>query len=113
MSNSTGTNLENRISNENLVRRIQNGKETAANMAQLWQQTKAFIAMIARKYTGYAEFDDLVQEGYLGLYEAVNHYDTARGIPFINYACLVEKVFTMRREENSISYYLKKIHRKL
>ncbi|WP_416810387.1 sigma factor, partial [Dorea formicigenerans] len=38
------------------------------------------------KYTGYAEFDDLVQEGYLGLYEAVNHYDTARGIPFINYA---------------------------
>lgn len=40
MSNSTGTNLENRISNENLVRRIQNGEETAANMAQLWQQTK-------------------------------------------------------------------------
>ncbi|RGO48269.1 sigma-70 family RNA polymerase sigma factor [Dorea formicigenerans] len=86
MSNSTGTNLENRISNENLVRRIQNGEETAANMAQLWQQTKAFIAMIARKYTGYAEFDDLVQEGYLGLYEAVNHYDIVRGIPFINYA---------------------------
>ena len=74
------------ITNEQLVARIQAGEETAANMLQLWQQTKAFVAKLARKYKGYAEFDDLMQEGYLGLNEAVNHYDVSRHIPFINYA---------------------------
>lgn len=74
------------ITNEQLVVRIQAGEETAANMLQLWQQTKAFVAKLAKKYKGYAEFDDLMQEGYLGLNEAVNHYDVSQHIPFINYA---------------------------
>ena len=74
------------ITNEQLVARIQAGEETVANMLQLWQQTKAFVAKLAKKYKGYAEFDDLMQEGYLGLNEAVNHYDVSQHIPFINYA---------------------------
>ena len=63
------------MTNEQLVARIQAGENTAENMLQLWQQTKAFVAKLAKKYKGYAEFDDLMQEGYLGLNEAVNHYD--------------------------------------
>ena len=51
------------ITNEQLVARIQAGEETVANMLQLWQQTKAFVAKLAKKYKGYAEFDDLMQEG--------------------------------------------------
>lgn len=74
------------MTNEQLVVRIQAGEETAANMLQLWQQSKAFVAKLAKKYKGYAEFDDLMQEGYLGLNEAVNHYDVSQHIPFINYA---------------------------
>ena len=74
------------MTNEQLVARIQAGENTAENMLQLWQQTKAFVAKLAKKYKGYAEFDDLMQEGYLGLSEAVNHYDVSQHIPFINYA---------------------------
>ena len=74
------------MTNEQLVARIQAGENTAENMLQLWQQTKAFVAKLAKKYKGYAEFDDLMQEGYLGLNEAVNHYDVSQHIPFINYA---------------------------
>ena len=86
MSNGAGVNLENRISNEQLVRRIQSGEEPAENMLQLWQQSKDFIAMLAGKYTGYAEKDDLIQEGYLGLNAAVEHYDSDQGVTFIHYA---------------------------
>ena len=74
------------MTNEQLVTRIQAGENTAANMLQLWQQNKAFVAMLARKYKGYAEIDDLMQEGYLGLNDAVEHYDIDSGCPFISYA---------------------------
>lgn len=55
-------------------------------MTLLWQQNQNFIAMIARKYSSCAEMEDLEQEGYIGLYEAVKHYDTSSEVPFINYA---------------------------
>lgn len=74
------------MTNEELVIRIQAGIDTAENSAQLYEQNRGFIAMIASKYRGYAEFDDLMQEGYLGLSAAVDHWDQAEGVPFISYA---------------------------
>ena len=74
------------MTNEQLVARIQVGEDTAVNMLQLWEQNQRFIGMIAVKYSGYAEMDDLKQEGYLALCEAVRHYNPDQGVPFINYA---------------------------
>ena len=74
------------MSNEELVIKIQNGIDTAENMLKLWEQTKKFISMIAKKYSTYAELEDLEQEGYLALYDAVDHYKGEMGIPFISYA---------------------------
>ena len=74
------------MDNEQLVARIQGGDNEAENMLQLWRQNKAFIAMIARKYSAGAEMEDLEQEGYIALCEAVQHYDPARGMSFIGYA---------------------------
>ena len=74
------------MDNEQLVARIQAGEDEAENMLQLWQQNKAFIATIARKYSSGAEMEDLEQEGYIGLCEAVRHYDSERGMSFISYA---------------------------
>lgn len=74
------------IPNEQLVARIRAGEDTAENMLQLWQQNKAFVAMMTRKYKGYAEIDDLMQEGYLGLNDAVEHYDIDSSYSFISYA---------------------------
>ena len=79
-------NLENRISNEQFVARIQAGENEAENMLQLWQQNRGFIATVARKYTSLAEMEDLEQEGYIGLCEAVRHYEPDKGMKFISYA---------------------------
>lgn len=74
------------MDNEQLVARIQAGINEADHMLILWQQNQKFIRMLAVKYAGYAELDDLIQEGYFGLCEAVRHYDPDQEIPFINYA---------------------------
>mgnify|MGYP002510297927 CR=1 FL=1 len=61
--------------NEQLVARIKAGEDTAENMAQLYEQVRGFIHSIARKYRGYAEAEDLEQEGCLALYPAIAGYD--------------------------------------
>lgn len=42
------------MTNEQLVARIQAGENTAENMLQLWQQTKAYIYKVAKRYSGWA-----------------------------------------------------------
>ena len=74
------------MDNEQLVARIQGGDNEAENMLELWKQNKAFIATIARRYSAGAEMEDLEQEGYIALCEAVRHYDPDRGMSFISYA---------------------------
>ncbi len=53
--------------------------EHCRGYSQLWQQTKAYIYKVAKRYSGYAEMDDLMQEGYLGLNAAVEHYKPDQG----------------------------------
>lgn len=72
--------------NEQLVALIQAGEDEAENMLQLWQQNRGFIATMARKYASLAEMEDLEQEGYIGLCEAVRHYEPDKGMKFIGYA---------------------------
>lgn len=74
------------MDNEQLVARIQGGDNEAENMLQLWKQNKGFIAIIARRYSAGAEMEDLEQEGYIALCEAVQHYSPDRGASFISYA---------------------------
>ena len=40
-------------------------------LIELWDEHRPFIYKIALQYSGYAEMDDLMQEGYLGLYSAL------------------------------------------
>ena len=74
------------MTNEQLTVRIQAGEDAAANMERLWTQNQAFVAKMAWKYQAYAEFDDLMQEGYLGLCRAVDGYDPEAGSSFLPYA---------------------------
>lgn len=74
------------MTNEEIVKRIKSGEDTAGNMLALWLQNKAFIAMIARKYAGHAEMEDMEQEGYIALCDAVEHYDPEAGSKFLTYA---------------------------
>lgn len=74
------------MSNEQLVSLIKAGKNKSENMKTLYLQVKAFIHIIAMKYEGHADLDDLEQEGYLALYPAIDGYEPGKGIKFLTYA---------------------------
>ena len=76
------------LSNEQLVILIRNGVSPAELMLQLWQQNYGLIYKIASRYKSLDDIEDLLQEGFLGLYEAVRHYDPDTEVPFANYAAL-------------------------
>lgn len=74
------------MNNEQLVSRIKSGDNVAENMLQLYKQNRGMIYQVAKKYSGYAEMDDLMQEGYLALCDAVEHYDLEQDALFMTYA---------------------------
>lgn len=74
------------MTNEQLVARIRAGENVSENMLQLWQQVKAFIHILAKRYQGMADMEDLEQEGYLALYPAIDGYDPDKGALFLTYA---------------------------
>lgn len=91
------------MTNEQLVARIRAGEDEAENMLALWQQNKGFIYKMAVKYQSYAEIEDLLQEGYLGLCEAVQHYDSEQGVSFITYAAFWIRQVIRRYIDNCCS----------
>ena len=74
------------MTNEELVIRIKAGIDPAENMLALYEQVKAFIHTIAWKHRGREEVEDLEQEGYLALYDAIDGYDPDAGCKFLTYA---------------------------
>ena len=76
----------NAMENEELVVRIRNRIDAAECMAQLWQQNRAFVAKIAKRYAAYEDIEDLMQEGFIGLCNAVECYDPDGGAKFLTYA---------------------------
>ena len=74
------------MDNEQLVARIRAGEDVAKNMLELYNQNRGFIVKVAKRYQGFAEMEDLIQEGYIGLSEAVSRYDADKNSSFIHYA---------------------------
>ena len=74
------------MTNEQLVDQIKAGKDVSKNMTQLYNQNKKFIRLIARRYNGVGELEDMEQEGFLALYDAIDHYEADQGVKFLSYA---------------------------
>lgn len=74
------------MDNEQLVILIKSGIDVSDNMLLLWQQTKSFIHAIAVHYQGLADVEDLEQEGYLALYDAIDGFCPDQGYKFLTYA---------------------------
>lgn len=77
--------------NETLVDLIRNTSDKAErrnHLTALYQQNYQYIRKVCRKYSGYEELDDLMQESFFGLRLAVDRYDPDQGIPFINFASI-------------------------
>ena len=55
--------------------------------ARLARHYTALVESVARRFLASGEsFDDLVQEGFLGLLSALEHYDLGKGVKFSTYA---------------------------
>lgn len=98
------------MTNEQLVARIRDGENEADNMLQLWQQNRGFVYKMAKKFSGYAEIDDLMQEGYLGLCEAVRQYEPEQGTGFLSYAAFWIRRYMQRYIDNCCSVVRIPVH---
>lgn len=78
-----------KYSNEELVEMIRNSdsaEERSLYYGILYQQNKGIIHKICYRYSGYEDINDLMQEAYFGLCDAVEKYDSAKCAKFITYA---------------------------
>ena len=76
------------IDNETLVKRIQQGDNVNDNMMQLYNQNIGLLYRALKRYNGYDNIidkDDLMQEAYIYLYEAVSRYKADKGVRFTTY----------------------------
>lgn len=76
------------IDNETLVKRIQQGENVNDNMMQLYNQNTGLLYKALKRYNGYDNIidkDDLMQEAYIYLYDAVSHYEADKGVKFATY----------------------------
>ena len=71
--------------NEELAAMIQGGCNVDEHLQELYEQNKGFLHKVIRPYLPFCEKDDLMQEAFLGLWEAAKRYDHERGT-FLTYA---------------------------
>lgn len=77
------------MSNEEIVEQIQKGIEVTANQEKLWKQNKGFVVRFIKKYVGECDeqdFNDFLQEAFIGLVEAACSFDIEQGVKFLSYA---------------------------
>ena len=72
--------------NESIVLNIQNEVNVIDNMELLYFNNKGAIYNIAKRYASFGDIDDLMQEAYFGLYEAVQKYEDTGEAKFMTYA---------------------------
>lgn len=90
------------MSNEELVKQIRQGINETNNMEQLYNQNRGVIYKLAQKYAfNNDDIEDLLQEAYFGLYEAVKRYEDTAGVLFMSYASFWIKQAIIRYLENN------------
>lgn len=74
------------MTNEELVKRIRGGSLVSDSMQLLYEKNLPLIKQCIKLYAAYEPMEDLLQESYFGLYEAVQHYETSENVLFMTYA---------------------------
>lgn len=76
------------MSNEEIVKQIQNGFSVTVNLEILYTNNLPLIRLFLKKYVEIMPGDeeDLLQEAYLGMMDAISHYDLDKGVLFMSYA---------------------------
>lgn len=76
------------MNNEEIIDRIQSGYSVTFNLEILYTNNLPLIRLFLNPYIRLNPQDeeDLLQEAFLGLVDAVNHYEPDRGVLFMSYA---------------------------
>ena len=78
------------MTNEQIIARIQSGRGNAKDLlTELYENNVGFIKQISTKYhsrVNPSEYDDLEQECFIGLYEALQRYDFNCDTSFLTFA---------------------------
>lgn len=77
------------VSNEEIVKQIQQGIDVSGNQERLWEKNKGFVVQCIKKHVGHCEeqdFNDFLQEGFIGLIEAAYSFKSQQGVKFLTYA---------------------------
>lgn len=74
------------MTNEHIVEQIKQGYSTVKNLQWLYEKNLTLIKKIVLPYTKYEEEEDLLQEAYFGIYNAVQHYESDKEVKFMTYA---------------------------
>lgn len=72
--------------NELLVERIRNGYSVTENMQLLYERNLPLIKTLVKPYVFYDSEEDILQEAYFGLWEAVQRYESSKETRFMTYA---------------------------
>lgn len=97
------------MTNEALCVLAQGGEETAKH--RLVENNLGFIKKLANKYSEDfenfgIEFEEIVQEGCIGILEAVNRFDINKGTKFLTYAtAYIEKYILLLPEKYGYEVY--------
>ena len=73
------------MTNEQIVSEIRNGYSVTDYMQLLYESNLPLIKKFIKPYAAYEPVEDLVQESYFGLWEAVQHYETSANVRFMTY----------------------------
>ena len=74
------------MTNEQIVDKIRNGYFVTENMQLLYENNLPLIKQFIKPYAAYESIEDLLQEAYFGLWEAVQHYEMSVNVLFMTYA---------------------------
>lgn len=68
------------MTNEQIVEEIRNGVSVTANMERLYMDNLPLIKKFIKPYTSHEPEEDLLQEAFFGLLEAIKHYGTSKNV---------------------------------
>ena len=74
------------MTNEQIVSEIQNGYSVTDHMQLLYENNLPLIKKFVKPYVTYECMEDLLQEAYFGLWQAVQHYESSENVLFMTYA---------------------------
>ena len=90
------------MTNEELVKQIQNGQNEQQNVELLLKANQGMIYKVCRKYSRNEYgigMEDLYQESALSIYDAIRNYDESKGASFINYFVFWQEQYLRRYTE--------------